>query len=148
MFRKAVWTVTVAMAIVCGASLQASDALKAIVGSYLEIQTKLAADKIDGVKPAAQAIGEQAARMGPSGDAIAKSAKAMAEAADIKAARLAFGDLSEAVIAVGKAEGWKDVPEVKLAYCPMVKKPWIQKESEIQNPYYGAAMLTCGTFTK
>ena len=148
MFKKAVWTVTVAMAVVFGASLQASDALKAIVGSYLEIQARLAADKIDGVKPAAQAIGEQAARMGPSGDAIAKSAKAIAGATDLQAARLAFGDLSEAVIAVGKAEGWKDVPEVKLAYCPMVKKAWIQKEPEIRNPYYGAAMLTCGNFTK
>lgn len=148
MLKKAVWTVAVAFALVIGASVQASDAMKAIVGSYLDIQAKLAADKIDGIKPAAQAIATQASRMGAPGDPIAKAAKAIGEAADIKAARLAFGDLSDAVIAAGKADGWKDVPEVKVAYCPMVKKSWVQKESEIRNPYLGSSMLTCGSFTK
>ena len=35
---------------------------------------------------------------------------------------------------------------MRLAYCPMVNKPWLQKDKEIRNPYYGAAMLTCGSF--
>jgi hypothetical protein len=148
MLKKAVWAVTIAVALVAGAHLQASDAMKAIVGSYLDIQARLAADKTDGVKASAQAIGEQAARMGAPGEAIVKSAKEVADAADLKAARLAFGDLSDAVIAAGKAEGWKDTPDVKVAYCPMVKKSWLQKESEIRNPSYGSAMLTCGSFTK
>ena len=73
-------------AIVAGARVQASDAMKAIVGSYLDIQAQLAADKTDGVKPAAQAIGDQASRMGAAGEAIAKAAKAVGAAADIKAA--------------------------------------------------------------
>jgi hypothetical protein len=30
----------------------------------------------------------------------------------------------------------------------MVKKSWLQKEPDIRNPYYGTAMLTCGSFTK
>lgn len=148
MMKKAVWTVAVACVFVNGASVQASDAMKAIVGSYLVIQAKLAADTIDGVKPAAQDIGGQAARMGPAGEAIVKSAKAVENAADLKTTRLAFGDLSDAVIAAGKAELWKDVPEVKVAYCPMVKKSWVQKEAEIRNPYYGKSMLTCGEFRK
>jgi hypothetical protein len=79
---------------------------------------------------------------------MVKAAKAVGDAADLKAARVAFGELSDAVIAAGKAEGWKDTPEVKVAYCPMAKKSWVQKESEIRNPYYGTAMLTCGSFTK
>ena len=148
MLKRAVWTVTLAVALAIGTSLQASDALKAIVGSYLDVQARLAADKIEGIKPAAQAIVEQATRMGAAGEAMARSAKALGEAADIKAARLAFGDLSDAVIAVGKAEDWKDAPDAKVAYCPMVKKSWVQKESEIRNPYYGSSMLTCGSFTK
>jgi hypothetical protein len=49
-------------------------------------------------------------------------------------------------IAAGKAEGWKDVPDVKEAYCPMVKKSWLQKDGSIRNPYYGPAMPTCGEF--
>lgn len=133
-----------ALAIV--AVVSASETTKAIVGSYLQVQAALAADKMDGVKPAARAIGEQAARMGASGTPIAKAAKEVEEAADIKAARTAFGNLSDAVIEAAKADGWKDLPEVKLAYCPMVKKYWLQKEATISNPYYGASMLTCGEF--
>ena len=141
-------TLVVASVLAGVTAVQASDALKAIVGSYLEIQAKLATDKVDGIKPAAEAIAAQAARLGTDGDALVKSATAVAAATDLKTARTAFGDLSDAVIAAGKADGWKDVPEVKVAYCPMVKKSWVQKEAEIRNPYYGTAMLTCGTFTK
>lgn len=145
---KTIGTLLLALAMVTGASLQASDAMKAIVTSYLEIQGRLAADNINGVKPAARAIGEQAARMGEAGAAIAKTAKGMEEAADIKAAREAFGGLSDAVIAAGNAEGWKDVPDLRVAFCPMLRKSWIQKEDAIKNPYYGTAMITCGEFKK
>ena len=122
--------------------------MKAIVGSYLEIQGRLAADKVDGIKPAARAIGEQAARMGADGAAIVKAAKSVEDAADLKTAREAFGPLSDAVIAAGTAEGWKDLPDLRVAYCPMVKKSWLQKDDAIQNPYYGTAMLTCGEIKK
>jgi hypothetical protein len=30
-------------------------------------------------------------------------------------------------------------------YCPMVKASWLQKETDIKNPYMGKAMLICGT---
>jgi len=109
MFKKAVWSVAVLLAVGVGARVQASDAMEAIVASYLTIQASLAADKIDDVKPAAKAISEQAVRWERRrGDR--EGAKAIADAADIKATRTAFGDLSDAVIAAGKAEGWKDVP--------------------------------------
>ena len=35
---------------------------------------------------------------------------------------------------------------VKVAFCPMVRKPWLQTASAIDNPYYGKSMLTCGNF--
>jgi hypothetical protein len=145
---KTISSLLLALVMAAGVSLQASDAMKAIVASYLEIQGRLAADNINGVKPAARAIGEQAARMGEAGAAIAKAAKGMAEAGDIKAAREAFAGLSDAVIAAGAAEGWKDVPDVRVAFCPMLRKSWIQKEDAIKNPYYGTAMSTCGEFKK
>jgi Cu(I)/Ag(I) efflux system membrane fusion protein len=129
-------------------TLEASDALKAIVGSYLEIQARLAADKADGIKAAAQTIEQQGARMGAGGEAIVKAAKAIEGAADIKAARDAFGPLSDAVIAAGNAESWKDVPDIRVAYCPMVSKSWLQKGDAIKNPYFGASMLNCGEIKK
>jgi hypothetical protein len=35
---------------------------------------------------------------------------------------------------------------VKVAFCPMVRKPWMQQGEAIANPYYGSQMLTCGSF--
>ena len=146
--KKLVIPILFAMAMFTGVTLQASEAMKAIVGSYLEIQGRLSVDKLDGIKPAAHAIGQQAARMGTEGAAILKAAKAMEEAADLRTAREAFGGLSDAVIAAGTAEGWKDLPDLRVAYCPMVKKSWIQKDDAIKNPYYGSGMLTCGEIKK
>jgi len=128
------------------ATAHASDALKAVVGSYLEIHAQLAADKIDGIKTPAAAIVTAAQTMGDAGAPIAKAAKAVGDAADLKIARDAFGVLSETVAAAAKAEGWKDLSDIKLAYCPMVKRPWLQKDEKIRNPYYGSTMLECGEF--
>jgi hypothetical protein len=147
--RVLLLTSALVLLVSAGAALRASsDAMKAIVASYLEIHAALMADKTDGIQAAAKAIGTQAAGMGAEGATIVTTAKAVADAADVKAARAAFGDLSDAVIAAAKAEGFKDLPDVKVAYCPMVKKSWLQKEATIKNPYYGTAMPTCGEFRK
>jgi membrane fusion protein, copper/silver efflux system len=138
----------VTVLLLSGTSLQASDAMKAIIASYVDIHAQLFRDKMDGVKPAAAAIAVQASRMGAGGAAMAAAAKRMEDAADLKGARDAFGALSDAVIAAGNAEGWKDVPDIKVAYCPMVNKSWLQKEGSVRNPYYGPAMPTCGEFKK
>lgn len=137
-----------AIVVALTAVASASDAMKAIVSSYLQIHAALAADKTDGVKAAAEEIASQAGRMGTSGAAIEKAARTMAAAADLKAARTALGPLSDAVIAAGKAEDWKDVTDVKVAYCPMVRQSWLQKGDKIKNPYYGSSMSTCGDFKK
>jgi hypothetical protein len=122
---------------------EASEPLTAIVNSYLEIQAQLAADKTDNIKKPAQAIAVEADKMGPSGEPIVAAARAIERAKDLEAAREAFGPLSEAVIAAGKAQGWKDI-DARLAFCPMANKSWLQKDGEIRNPYYGSQMLTCG----
>ena len=126
-------------------TVAASDSVKAIVNSYLEIHAALAADKVEGVKAPAAAIAAEAGRMGTSGAAIAKAAKEVEQAKDLKAARTAFAPLSDAVIAAARAA---NLGEVKVAYCPMVKGSWLQKDATIKNPYYGSQMLTCGEFKK
>lgn len=139
--------VALAVLVVVGSGVvRASEDLKAIVASYLEIHEQLANDKIDGVKGPARAIAERAASMGKRGEPIAKAASALAGAGDVKGAREAFGALSDAVIAAGNAEQWKDTSPVKLAYCPMVNRSWLQKDDKIRNPYYGSQMATCGEF--
>lgn len=139
-------TLVLVLAVVLGAVATArpSDATKAIVGSYLQIHAALSADKVDGVKPAAAAIAREAARMGAQGEPIVTAARTMEAAGDLKAARDALGPLSDAIIAAASAEDWKDVSGVKIGYCPMVQKHWIQKNGKVNNPYYGSGMLTCG----
>ncbi len=124
---------------------QTTEHQTAIISSYLQIHAALAADKIEGVKPAAQEIAKHAAALGASAEAIGKAATVLEGAADIKAARAAFGTLSDAMLAAHKTAAWKDV---KVAYCPMASKSWLQTGDTIQNPYYGSSMLTCGEFKK
>lgn len=140
--KKLILALTATLALAPAA--HASDSLEAIVSSYLEIHAQLAADRIDGIKAPAAAIAKSAASMGDSGKKIATAAKAVEEAGDLEAARDAFAPLSDAVIAAAKAKGWEGLDDVKLAYCPMVKASWLQKEAAVRNPYYGSGMPTCG----
>ena len=146
--RKLAVAVAGICVVLSGPTVQASDAMKAIVGSYLEIHARLATDKFDGIKGPAAALATRAEGLGEAGAGMAKAARTVGNAPDLKAARDAFGGLSDAVIAAAKAEGWKDLSDVKLAYCPMVQRSWLQKDEKISNPYYGSAMLTCGEFKK
>jgi hypothetical protein len=125
-----------------------SEAMKAIVTAYLNIQSQLVADKSDTIKAQAHTIGAQASAMGEAGAAIASAAADIEKAVDLKATREAFGALSEAVVGAAKKDGWTDVSGLKLAYCPMVKHTWLQSQDTLQNPYVGKAMPGCGEFRK
>ena len=140
--------IMLAAGITASQASEPSEAMKAIVSSYLDIQKQLVADKTDTIKVQAHAIGEQASQMGQVGAPLATAAANVEKAADLKSAREAFGALSDAVIAAAKADGWTDVSGLKLAYCPMVKRSWLQAENTLQNPYYGRAMAGCGEFRK
>ena len=66
---------------------------------------------------------------------------------EIKQARLAIADLSEALATLIKATG---VPssfgrEVHLLHCPMYRggSIWLQPKGEPRNPFYGSMMLAC-----
>jgi hypothetical protein len=133
-------------AVLLSSGVRASESLKTIVQSYVAIQEHLAADKLQETKAPARAIATDAAQLGAAGSDIVKAANTLHGASDLNAAREAFGTLTDAVMTLGAAEGWKDVGDVRLAFCPMVKRSWLQKEKQIRNPYYGSSMLTCGEF--
>ncbi len=132
-------------AVVASAALFAAADWKPVVDPYLKIQTALAGDSMEGVAANAAAVAAAAAKLGAAGGPVAEAAKKMGAAVDIKAARVAFMDLSETLI---KAAGEALASDIRIAYCPMVKKHWLQTNKEIRNPYYGSGMLTCGTFKK
>jgi Cu(I)/Ag(I) efflux system membrane fusion protein len=126
--------------------VSAADIPGSVLDPYLQVQTALAGDSLSGAHTAARALSAQAAKAGPALKAVIAPADKIAAAADIKAARTAFGELSDAMIGIaGAGTGGKGV---RVAYCSMVKKSWLQKDGEIANPYYGSAMLRCGEFTK
>ena len=119
---------------------------QAIVEPYLRIQTALANDSIDEVKAGAGNVATAATSLGAPAMRIDTAAVQLVAAADLADAREKFGALSDAIVAY--MDGLHITPPdgVRIAYCPMAKKPWLQQGSTLANPYYGRAMPTCGNF--
>jgi hypothetical protein len=139
-------TMMILAAAVVANSASAADLPAALVDPYLQVQAALAGDQFGSLGPQAQAIATAATALGKGAEKIVAGAKKLGEAKDIAAARTAFGELSVAITEYAQATKSGFGPDVKVAYCPMVDKPWLQKDKDIKNPYYGAAMLTCGSF--
>ena len=120
--------------------------IKSVLDHYLMIQTELAKDSLKGVDEHANAIGKAVAgdEMKMLSPDVAKQAETLAKAKDLKAAREAFKPLSTSLIKY-LADSKAGKGTYHEAYCPMVKASWLQKETQIRNPYMGKEMLTCGT---
>ncbi|TDO23271.1 DUF3347 domain-containing protein [Pedobacter duraquae] len=75
---------------------------------------------------------------------LVKNAGLIAKTKDLKVQRESFAPLSNQVIDLVKKKAIAaDVAYVQ--YCPMKKASWLSTETAIKNPYYGNAMLTCGS---
>lgn len=119
-----------------------------LIAPYLRIQVALAADSVATVKADAGLIAAEAGRLGPSGAAMKTAASELADASNLNVARAAFGRLSEALIAFTETDRPAVGSDLNVAFCPMVKKSWIQKGTAIQNPYGGKSMQSCGSITR
>ena len=131
------------LAVAAGAFPASAAVADGLAAPYLRIQMALANDSTEGVAEAARAIAAEAAEMGQPAAAIAAAAETVAAAGDLQSVRDAFGPLSDALVAYGREVGFG---ELRLAYCPMVDREWLQAAGEIRNPFYGSMMLTCGEF--
>jgi protein SCO1/2 len=120
--------------------------MKPIVDPYLRIQQALHADTPGDGTSDARSIAAEAATLGSGGAAIEAAAGEFQKAAGLAAARAAFARLGDAIMAYAKASGASVGSDVKVAYCPMAQKYWLQKGETIQNPFYGKAMSDCGRF--
>ncbi len=119
---------------------------RGVIDPYLKIQAALADDSVEGVRANAGNIATAAASLGAPAMKIDTAAVQLTAAADLADARTKFGVLSEAIDTY--MTGLKLTPPegVKVAFCPMVQKPWLQADAAISNPYFGKDMLTCGSF--
>jgi hypothetical protein len=125
------------------------------VAAYDVVRGALAEDRGDVKTPATTLAA--AARLGSASapenlrqplDELSSAAQRLAglESADLSEARKAFGDVSQALIAVLSAE--PSLQQGRQVYeCPMAKgyKKWVQVSEGVSNPYMGSDMLQCGT---
>jgi len=124
-----------------------------VMAAYAAAHDALFADKTDGVAAAAAKISEAAAKAAESADdaakphyaELAKAAGELAKAADVKAARVAYGEVSKHLVMIMDMN-----PDLAGAHhvfeCPMAEgyKKWIQSNAELANPYMGTQMPKCG----
>ena len=129
-------------------------AMEPILAEYLTIHHSLAADETEGVRAAEREIEKLAKQLSPelaTGEhaehyknvpsEIRAACEKLDGAKDIGAMRAAFAELSKPI------SMWVTMAEPKgmsVMYCPMKKAGWVQRGTEVANPYYGAEMLGCG----
>lgn len=123
----------------------------AVLGAYERVRALLAADQLAGVADAAMALDRAArAAVAETGTAhfasIAEGASALASAGDLAAARTAFGRISQHVIEL-LAHDEALARGQHVFQCPMATGygKWVQPTSQLENPYMGKAMLSCGS---
>lgn len=102
------------------------EADKEFLARYEKVRAALAADNLRDAKIAAAELKEEGAPLAGTNSLIL--------------ARREFEKLSAHAISVAKGQSGYYV-----AYCPMLKKDWVQTNRQISNPYAGREMLVCGT---
>ncbi len=136
--------------------------LGAVVQAYEAVSTALAEDDLAKAKSATTAVGDSLAKVDMAlleGDAhmawmahlepLKTAAAHLAGAKDLKTARVEFKALSDTLISSLRSFGLAGIDQIFRAHCPMAFDnqggDWLQLGEEIRNPYFGAAMLKCGS---
>jgi Protein of unknown function (DUF3347) len=148
--KKTLFTIAVATLISIPSLTHAADnhtlmqPVKSVYDHYLKIQTDLANDSLKGVPEEADAIVKavQGDSMKMLPETIAKEAEALSKASDLKSARAAFKPLSDSLIKYLADHHAKNA--YVEVYCPMADASWLQMNKNVNNPYLGKAMATCG----
>lgn len=140
---------------------KAAASLKEIVDHYLHIKNAMVKDDGNEAANGAKAMEEAVSKLDKSlltaeqkaaydkneGELKTQSARIAGNGADIKKQREYFSPLSVAVYNLSKTFGGGRT--VYHEHCPMARDNqgamWISETKEIKNPYFGAAMLTCGS---
>jgi len=134
-------------------SPETQEAIDKLVSNYLEIQTKLTLDDLEGAAVqlvALQGAASQLVAASPP-DSIADLASQLEGVSDLDAASLdtfrqGFRGLSETMIELVRTAPSSErvAPVVYNAYCPMEKASWLQADKAVANPY-APSMLRCGS---
>ncbi len=135
--------------------------ITAVVDNYLKLKDNLVASDAAKAQEDAKALVAAAEKVDVSGlegeqktfaeerlGEVKQAASKMAESTDLGAQRGELELLSEATFALTKAFGATN-QTLYYQHCPMANDDkggyWLSADSKIKNPYYGDAMLTCGS---
>ena len=149
----------IATTLVSGISAAEETAFVSIVNDYEAIRQVLIDDSTEGIAGHARSIASTAASLtadfSPSAAAVSSDdaaavrallpeisnlAMKVAAAADLDTVRNEVAEMTKPLVR------WHELiegPRPVVAYCPMVKKAWIQPDEAIGNPY-APYMLRCG----
>lgn len=140
--------------------------MHAFLTEYYLVQTALAADDAPAAQQAVVAVQKALDAVDMSllsGDGhmlwmeqlkVLQEALAMAKSAeeDIAKLRNAFAPLSAALIQILRVFGAPGDAPAHILHCPMAFEnkgaDWLQAAQETRNPYFGSAMLKCGSVTE
>lgn len=75
---------------------------------------------------------------------LVSDASIISQSRDLKVQREKFATLSANMVELAKTVKLSADP-VYQQYCPMKKASWLSSAPTIKNPYFGNAMLTCGS---
>lgn len=142
-------------------SSKARAALSPVYDAYFDIQTSLASDTfelaVENYRQFDSAVvlvdmklfdGKAHMKWMEFAEKLSESAKLGIESKDISAARKTFESLSLGVIEMERTFGHAGEKEFYLTYCPMAfgrGAYWMQSDKVVNNSYYGAKMLKCGS---
>ena len=131
--------------------------MQVALATYLTIQESLASDNLEAAIAAAKKLSGTTASLttpptlkgvkeldgfaGSSG----KIATDLAAAKNINSAREKFKELSKPFVAWVKIAKPKNVA---VMFCPMADSHWAQTAGAVRNPFYGKAMLDCGSVVR
>ena len=129
--------------------------LRESLGTYEKVRAALAADNLYAVEDPSLRLArsyrraEEAAGEGPTaqlaGEAAA-AAESLGASSDLETARAAFAEVSRFMTALAAADE-RLSKDLHVFACPMVKgfNKWLQPSEELENPFMGQAMPSCGT---
>jgi hypothetical protein len=114
---------------------------------YIHLKDALVASKSAEAKTVAAELRKSLGSLS-NGKKAAESAGKIASGTDLDEQRKAFSTLSNEITTLVK-ESKLSSGAIYLEYCPMANNNeggfWLSNEKQIKNPYFGDAMLKCGS---
>lgn len=127
-----------------------------LLKNYLEVEDALVASNLTDAKNAIAKMQKEIQQLQPdaTGKVHQKELKFLAaylevagKADSLDDIRTRFEKISGSMIALAEQKVF--TPEtLYVVYCPMKKASWLDDATDVKNPYYGKAMLTCGSVKK